>query len=137
MARQKRTFAAPKKLKATDGRLRKNRQKRLALSSIEKEPLAPALKADGFDTLAQRVADAVLELNQAMQAAAKVQEMRVELFASGEPGQLAYRVYRLTHALYTWEIEADSGQFALKTADKPLASATLTARTATREPARV
>jgi hypothetical protein len=132
-------------LKATDGRLKKNRQKRTKHAVTpssgdlnEDLGLEPGrIEKVAFNETAERIAKAVLELNLAMQEAAKNQEMRAELFPTDEPGQLAYRIYRMTHALYTWQIRAEQdpiegksdfwlGQF--QAPEKPLASQTITAR---------
>jgi hypothetical protein len=155
VARKKTKLTFTRTLKATDGRLKKNRQKRIKLASPEATrrgykvlPSSGDLNKDlglalntvedkTFDATAERIAKAVLELNTAMSEAAKHQEMRAELFPTEEPGQLAYRIYRMTHALYTWQIRTDVepiegksdfwlGQY--KAPDKPLASATITAR---------
>jgi hypothetical protein len=141
LARKNRTAL----LKASDGRLKKNRQKRTRLAvtrssgDLNEDLGLPAgrIETTAFNATAERIAKAVAELNEAMQEAAKSQEMRAELFPTEEPGQLSYRIYRLTHALYHWQIRAEQppvegktefwlGQY--KPAEKPLASQTITAR---------
>lgn len=62
-------------------------------------------KVSVYDRVAKRLVDAVDELNGALKEAGALEEIRVELGDNGKvPRQFHYRIYRLTHTCWEFEV---------------------------------
>jgi hypothetical protein len=62
-------------------------------------------KLSEFEDAAIAVQKAVLNLNTALKAARECEEMRVEIWRDeGLPAQYSYRIYRLTHTVFTMDV---------------------------------